>query len=755
MLTASADATIKLWPISMQRCLHTFSFHSDSVWSLFSSHPNLDRFYSGDRSGLVCKTDMEGCGDIADAECVVICKDDDMSQSSSVGINSIVAADDTYVWTSSASSSIQRWRDVQPRSQRAASKPSPRTSSASRPLNVESLPLLSRTSTNASEGVTGAAESDQHDRRAVSFAPGLGISKAEEEEVSASLHSPSASPARPTFTSRYTSEKRSRPVQITDKPIIPELNGLPLESLVCLDPDAGYIPRPPGSVSALGFPLMHRTSSVLSNSLRQQAHYRQTTPHTTSQGGESPIAESPVQQLSRNAMHQYEDRELACDAVPLRLSPDETIPGRTGLVRCEMLNDRRTVLTLDTAGEIAVWDVVLGKCLGAMDRTELITTARKRRASQTSQSTSSSVDDFLAQEQLGSRRGSVMKELMELVKVRVEGEGVTNSWATVDVRVGALSVHLDESRCFAGETYLDESSFEAVQGDDYSRINLGKIVLRNLFDGFVQTEMTKSGSAPAPTNRLHRTSAPSHINLNRSVGFSSDLTTPRLGPPTIATALATPAPSLVLPPLAEDMPPSSKDLSAIPQSPAAANLRGTPGPNAALEGDYFSLANDSPRQSTAITPAASSGFVGKLKNLGRMPKRTTTGLVPEDTLAVPADVPAEIVQSAKQTLPGPFTPPSWYEIPRVHFTDALVYYLAEESTETAAWPVTYRALVSATSEHVPVLEHSLPPWVINLLLYNQIPMAQPPKITFVLEPWHGAQSGLPEMPAGSVIHYVL
>lgn len=131
-----------------------------------------------------------------------------------------------------------------------------------------------------------------------------------------------------------------------------------------------------------------------------------------------------------------------------------------------------------------------------------------------------------------------------------------------------------------------------------------------------------------------------------------------------------------------------------------------------------------------------------------MPKRTTTGIVAEDNLAVPAEAPTEVLQAPRTTLPGPFTPPSWYEIPRVHFTDALVYYLAEESTDTAAWPVTYRALVSATSEQVPVLEQSLPPWVINLLLYNQIPLAQPPKITFVLEPWRGKQSGLPEMPAG-------
>ncbi|KAG8894581.1 hypothetical protein FRB99_001128, partial [Tulasnella sp. 403] len=60
LLSGSSDRTIKLWSLTAQRCLHTFAYHTDSVWSLFSNHPNLEVFYSGDRSGLVCKVDVEG-----------------------------------------------------------------------------------------------------------------------------------------------------------------------------------------------------------------------------------------------------------------------------------------------------------------------------------------------------------------------------------------------------------------------------------------------------------------------------------------------------------------------------------------------------------------------------------------------------------------------------------------------------------------------------------------------------------------------
>ena len=52
------------------------------------------------------------------------------------------------------------------------------------------------------------------------------------------------------------------------------------------------------------------------------------------------------------------------DAIPLHSIPDEVIEGEHGLVRAIVLNDRVHALTVDTAGEVAVWDIVRGLCLG-------------------------------------------------------------------------------------------------------------------------------------------------------------------------------------------------------------------------------------------------------------------------------------------------------------------------------------------------------------------------------------------------------
>ena len=52
------SASIKLWSLPMRRCIHTFSVHTDSVWALHSTHPQLHTFFSGDRGGWICRFDV-------------------------------------------------------------------------------------------------------------------------------------------------------------------------------------------------------------------------------------------------------------------------------------------------------------------------------------------------------------------------------------------------------------------------------------------------------------------------------------------------------------------------------------------------------------------------------------------------------------------------------------------------------------------------------------------------------------------------
>ncbi|KAJ2682437.1 hypothetical protein H4R19_007132, partial [Coemansia spiralis] len=130
VLSGSSDTTVKLWSMRMRRCLSTYSQHNDSVWALHSSHPRFQTFYSASRDGLVAKT--IGVGAAADDPpphrrpsltprpaasdtptgpdvlCVAVAQE-------SQGVVRLVAADDTYIWTATKGTGLNRWLDVSAR----------------------------------------------------------------------------------------------------------------------------------------------------------------------------------------------------------------------------------------------------------------------------------------------------------------------------------------------------------------------------------------------------------------------------------------------------------------------------------------------------------------------------------------------------------------------------------------------------------------------------------------------------------------
>ncbi|KAG1453550.1 hypothetical protein G6F56_007542 [Rhizopus delemar] len=69
ILSGSSDTTIKMWSVGARRCLATYETHPDSVWSLYSNHPDLKTFYSGSRDGLVNRTEITGRS-VSEGECI-------------------------------------------------------------------------------------------------------------------------------------------------------------------------------------------------------------------------------------------------------------------------------------------------------------------------------------------------------------------------------------------------------------------------------------------------------------------------------------------------------------------------------------------------------------------------------------------------------------------------------------------------------------------------------------------------------------
>ena len=651
MLTGSSDTTIKsvsfdsigeskltsnrLWSLGEHRCLHTFNHHTSSVWSLYSNHPNLERFYSGSRDGHLCVVDVESVTDISDGECVVLAREgnpehpltgETESKAGDEGIRSIAAMDDTFVWTATGSAEVKRWKDVGRRVNRMSNVddnddglsyaiPQDRGEVSLAVPEGPSAPIL--------DSVDGASQpllrSESRDSRSVAFAPppvpragaGTGaISQLRNAHMSG--------------TSLNSSAPGDEPGQDSS------LNGIPYDSLVCLGlPDSPY---------SLGFSHEHRSgdfdglagavpiSSVPQgiNELRVPGDGVDGAGGITSHRGSIQVdREQNKAQLARS---EFEDREVAAEAKPLRSTPDDVISGRPGLVRSIMLNDRQHVLSIDTEGEVAVWNILSGACVGRFEAADVAAALELERG---------------VKPETAVRKHSI--EILELVKDRIEGETMVITWCQVDTKIGSLVVHLEEGRVFDAEVYADELGLQArddvrcepalvVDGNFRSHIsvNLGKWALANLFKGESKSvygttwladarpglvkaeEMSVVSMSPATTTSSlpsesrspqarpipidRPPAAPSHRQRAMTGSFSGG--TPSLDIPGLATSAETPA---IIPELemSRSAPtPGSAGwqafggsrggpLSAIPQSPTSA------APQSPLDttarGDYFSL----------------------------------------------------------------------------------------------------------------------------------------------------------------------
>ncbi|KAG6889626.1 hypothetical protein C0992_004582 [Termitomyces sp. T32_za158] len=446
-----------------------------------------------------------------------------------------------------------------------------------------------------------------------------------------------------------------------------------------------------------------------------------------------------------SARADYEERELASDAVPLEAEPEDVITGEHGLVRSVILNDKMHALTIDTSGEVAVWDIVRCICRGRF-----------------------SSEDVAAISHTGSWAGGSggekehsPREVLEGVRERIEGEAVVPHWANADTKAGVLTIHLTE-KCFEAEVYADEIGYANDRRfSDESKISLGKWVLRNLFIGFIREERVHRG---------HETESPPDGILNPSLGRNSNAPSRKpeamsINSPVVRSPHMIPA----LPPTAAP-PTRSSPLMAPPillstqGKTAVEEGESAPTPTITNVGDYSTVRGRQPsvpgQSPVPASPdeysgwggkpdnssSAQSGIMGRLKSFGKarrpheasispfMGSLTPSAVLTADSEGALRTIDIDIVKSPAQViLSGPISPPSSSEIPTYALPSNTAISISEEALPS--YMTVYRGTVGSTKHDVQVLERTMPVWLLEYLLLDKIPAIPPhQKISFILLP---------------------
>ncbi|KAM7220551.1 protein of unknown function (DUF3337) domain containing protein [Rhypophila decipiens] len=461
---------------------------------------------------------------------------------------------------------------------------------------------------------------------------------------------------------------------------------------------------------------------------------------------------------------------------PIHQLPEETIEGQFGLVKHRLLNDRRRVLTLDTAGDVLLWDLI--RCQPIK---------------------------------------SFGKKHLEDVEPEINTLEAVAPWCSIDTSSGNLTVVLEPFNCFDAEMYADELTLEeAVEFREDQRINLGKWVLRYLFANLIDEEIRRDEAYRQKLNEplekkitVGRLNPPLVISIPPPPGWvASDTpgTTPRANgmhypPMTPGMAILSATPGSPMAPVLEGLP------TPTPHTPLDKRLSQVSRPSVERE-DYFSDAIHSPdtpkpaqtpavetRQSEDKTATAAKTLnengkgdkekekeakdkdkdkdkapstpFGKKKfrmnmSFGGMKLGRSASTTAAEKPAV-VDERAEESESSsnhekefednflgviqrmrneydKQLAESPesivetrVTPSLPNDTPVLKLPAGTKVIIQEETSGGSA--ELYRGTVATAGLDADVIEKRGPQWLAEVLLLNTVPPKDPVKVSFVLHPW--------------------
>lgn len=430
---------------------------------------------------------------------------------------------------------------------------------------------------------------------------------------------------------------------------------------------------------------------------------------------------------------------------PIHSLPEETIEGQHGLVKHKLLNDRRRVLTLDTAGDVLLWDLL--QCVPIQ---------------------------------------SFGKRHLEDVEPEVNTMEAVAPWCSIDTRTGRLAVVLEEYNCFDAEMYADEIRMEEpIEFRDDQRINLGKWVLRHIFSRLIDEIVRRDEAYRKELNEKikiskQRMPPPSGLQMpgNAFAFPDGDSSTPRANgnhypmTPGMGIGVATPAAVNTLPGVPEEgaalekqhsgvsphshekekvgdyftnaplpsadppKPAATPSEPEVPQSPLTTDKQGN-GKESGIFGKKFKMSFGSKKVHRSASTATEKPVVEVEKSEGSETSEPVEKEV-DDSFAgiiqkVHQEYDKQLADQPDQAIESGMTPSLPNETP-VLKPPAMTTVIIQEETSGGSADL-YRGTVGTVGSDADLIVDRAPMWLGELLLRNRIPFKEPVKVSFVLQPW--------------------
>ncbi|CZT02622.1 related to WD repeat-containing protein 48 [Rhynchosporium graminicola] len=422
--------------------------------------------------------------------------------------------------------------------------------------------------------------------------------------------------------------------------------------------------------------------------------------------------------------------------IPIHALPEETIEGQHGLVKHKLLNDRRRA------------------CIPIQ---------------------------------------SFGKRHLEDVEPEVNTMEAVAPWCSIDTRTGRLAVVLEEYNCFDAEMYADELELDqGVEFRDDQRINLGKWILRHIFSNLIDEMIKRDEVIRKELNDKikkggQRANAPTTIQIPAAGSSWADNSalTPRGNghtypmTPGMGIGVATPAALNHLPGVPEDGAPLDKKASQASRTSADKTgdyFSNTPLPSEASSKPIAETL-EAPPKSPSDTDKETNGKDGNTlfgkkfrmgmgsmsfgsKKLGRSASTATTEKpvvidekvedgsetsssgdkekeVDDNFFGIVQKIRNEydrfLLENPETRVETAITPSLPNETPVLKPPPMTTVIIQEETSGGSA--DLYRGTVATVGEDATLIAERAPMWLGDLLLRNKIPIKEPVKVSFVLQPW--------------------